>query len=478
MLADAAFGLRGCRWLSALMTGLTAWLAYLVAVRITRDRPEARRFAWLAPALVWLQPLVATLAQTTLTETPAALYLTASIWLWLRSRRALATAVLSLLFVTRYETLAFLPVVGLALLVAHAREAGSAIAALGRPALWAEKLLLLWAPAAYVGAALVLGISEDASPLGLFSQPHSSDYGSGTWHHMAVRWLIGSGAGVLALAAAAAARLGRRALVPAAAAMGLVALHTVLFRFGLFASGGYERFLVPACGAVAALAAAGVGVLLEGRSRAPVAVALLLLAAMPLALLEHDVPAAARAGGLVAAAVLAIAAGIALVAPGRALARGTGVLALVLVVLQAALLIRPLTIDEDPPDLEIPLGAAASTARLTWSPALLVRPLCPRSLLENSVLWRCVVAAPPGVPILANDTFVRCYRPEAVTVRDVPRSIDLWSEARPGTVFIHVRVRGTEEVRPLLGALDRLGTRLAEHAAGPFVAVAYERGGS
>ena len=52
MAADALGGLRGCRILSALLTGLTALLAYGIACEVGRDDPVVQRLAWLAPALV------------------------------------------------------------------------------------------------------------------------------------------------------------------------------------------------------------------------------------------------------------------------------------------------------------------------------------------------------------------------------------------------------------------------------------------
>ena len=77
-------GVVGCRVFSAVLTTIVAWLAYCIARRTTPDGGVALGFA---PALVWLGPVTMTLACTTLTETPAALYMTLGVWLYLCGRR-------------------------------------------------------------------------------------------------------------------------------------------------------------------------------------------------------------------------------------------------------------------------------------------------------------------------------------------------------------------------------------------------------
>jgi hypothetical protein len=479
MLVDRLFGLRGCRVFSALLTGLTGWLAFLIAWEITRGHPGARRFVWLAPALLWIQPLAATLAQTTLTETPAALYLTAAVYLWLRGRRVAALGFLSLLFVTRYETLVFAPVAGIAHLLAIGREKGGLGGALRAGALWAGAVALVWAPALYVAVAALAGVSEAASPLGIFATEYTSDYGQGTWHHFALRWLVAAGVGALALAAAGIAHLGRRALVPAVAAFGLFALHTVLFRYGLFASGGYGRFLVPAASAVAALAAAGVGAVAHGARGARVA-ALLVLALAPLAVLDHDVETPVVVIVLILACFYGLCA-LRTALPAKkaqvALVRTALWTALGFAALQAALLVRPLVVIRNPPtDLVIPIGPEASTARLRVTPGMFVRPLGLRAMLESSVLVRCMEAAPEGVPLLTNDTLLRCHRPETIAAKDPREALRHWREAPDGAVFVRFFVVGRDaDQAELRAALEREGTLLVEHRAGAFAAAAYVR---
>jgi len=66
----AGFGWPMCRVLSAILTAWSAWFAYRIAGR------AGIRPAWVAVPLCYLQPLFFQLAQTTLTETALAFYLT------------------------------------------------------------------------------------------------------------------------------------------------------------------------------------------------------------------------------------------------------------------------------------------------------------------------------------------------------------------------------------------------------------------
>ncbi|MGC9453236.1 MAG: hypothetical protein ACP5HU_00065, partial [Phycisphaerae bacterium] len=269
------FGMAGCRVFSAVQTAAVAFLAYLIARRLTANDPGIQRLTPLASAMVWLQPLVMTLSVTTLTETPGALYLALGLWLYLRGNRVWGCAAFSALFVTRYELTALAPIPALAV-AADALRANNRDwrKALRTPWLWGAWAALLWAPAGYLLAAAGADLRPDASPFHIFGEHYTEEYGRGDWDHMLRRWPIASGIGVLALAAAGAARLGRRGWLPAALAAAGVLLHSVIYCFGAFASGGYERFLVPLAGPVAALAGCGFAALLRPRGRLPAVAAL------------------------------------------------------------------------------------------------------------------------------------------------------------------------------------------------------------
>jgi hypothetical protein len=259
------FGFAGSRVLSALMTAGVAWLAFCISRRIAS--PGADWPAW-APLAVWAQPLVLVLSFTSLTETPAALYLALGMWLHLRGNRVWACAFYSLLFVTRYETLALAPLLGGAVAYDALRLSRWRIGdALKRWWLWAAAMAMLWAPVAYLAAASMVSLEPDGSPWTLFSRQYTREYGSGAiWHFLSI-WPEGAGLGLLALAAAGSIALGRRAWLSTAVIVALVALHSYLFWRGSFATGGYARFLVPLAAPLGMLTAAGANHAWRARSR-------------------------------------------------------------------------------------------------------------------------------------------------------------------------------------------------------------------
>lgn len=263
-LAAHIGGMAACRILSALMTAGAAYLSWRIARRIFGATP----WAALAPLLLWAQPLVFKLSLTTLTETPGLLYLTAGIWLYLRGNRVWGCAVVSLLFITRDETMALAPLMAVAVLYDAWREQGGDLRkVLSTGWVWACALACIWAVAAYGLAAWAVGLTGDGSPLNIFNSSYTAEYGRGTWLHYLGIWPEAAGLGVLVLAVGGAVWLRGRAWLVSAWVLGLVALNTVIFARGMFASGGYSRFLVPVGGLVAVLGAGGLQALLSAHKR-------------------------------------------------------------------------------------------------------------------------------------------------------------------------------------------------------------------
>lgn len=230
----AQLGWTAARLFSGLLTAATAWIAYRIGRRM--DLPAAP----LIPALLWLQPLTFALSYTTLTEPVLAFYLALAILLHMRGNVRLSAVIVSLCVVTRHEAVIFLPI--------------WIWASWGRKGSLASAWLLLWAPIAHnMLSFLALGTTS----LAMFFAPKPTDYyASGGWLTMAARWLEAAGPALIMLAAAGGPALWRRRggnlCIIVAAAYFLA--HTLIYRFGLFASGGYGRFLVP-LGPVLALAA-------------------------------------------------------------------------------------------------------------------------------------------------------------------------------------------------------------------------------
>ncbi len=452
MFAARLGGMFGCRVLSALMTAATALLAWSIARRLLGDTPAAA----MAPLLVWIQPLAMTLSTTTLTETPAALYLVLGTWLLLRGNPLWACAVWSLLFVTRLETLALAPLfMGGVAWMAWQRRGRSIASALKNRRLWACAAVLLWAPAVYALAAAMVDVPADGDPLRLFTREYDTQYGTGPLYHYPAIWPLAAGFGVLVLAVVGAFRLGRRAWLVSAATFGLLALHAVLFRFGLFATGGYERFMVPASGLLAVLAAAGLQALFRARGRVPAAGAALLMGGWLLLsglTARAHVPLPVEMVLLTAAPFVVF--GVVVAARGRSI-RGAGrvmaAAALAVAALQAGAQVRPL--------------------RLSSSPM--------HNLISRAV--REVEASDyAGRDMLTQHVIAHFLSQHSVEAYSIPDSIEKWRAAGQGTLFLWEskycdKSWEPEESELLRRELDRLGRPIFHESSGRHEVVVYVR---
>jgi len=254
----AYFGWAMCRALSAILSAFAAWLAYRIAQRAGLQR------AWGVVPLCFAQPLYFVLAQTTLTETAHAFYLTAAVNLAQRSRWSWSCVLLSLAFVTRHEAAVFLPV--------WVYFAWRDRVPLWRlcPVIWAPLLVNLLAPLAGI------------TPLWqrLATHTSSGQYGHGGWLTYFCRSLeaFGPAITVAAIAGLPATLANRRTALTAASIAVYFAAQTAIRALGLYDSGGYARFLVGISPLVAIAALAGVNNLLQsdGRKRAWTGVAVAL----------------------------------------------------------------------------------------------------------------------------------------------------------------------------------------------------------
>jgi len=419
MFVSHFFGMAGCRIFSALQTAGVAYLAYLIALRVGL-RP---RWAALAPALVWLQPLTITLAETTLTETPAALYVTLAIWLYLRGNRVWACAAMSLALVTRLELMALVPLMAIGIILDAMRQADWK---LGRTLkvrwLWPCAAAMAWAPVAYCVAAYLAELPPDASPLYVLFRQHAKEYGSGPWYHYIVRWPQASGLAIAAAAIAGAISLGRRALAVSVTAFAVLFLHGLLFGLGAFATGGYARFLVPAGGLFAVLAAGGIEGLWHARGRAIVASAVIFAPAVLILVAAHDdywwaIARQRRDAHFIALALAAVMAPIlaAALLPGKNhLLLRAGQLAVVILAvvtaIQVGTQVKPLSLVANNDGMHLVVSQAVEHIR--------------GSKFRNS-------------PALTQHVLVRFLRDDAQTKalsgNDI--SIRRWRQAKPGTLF-------------------------------------------
>jgi hypothetical protein len=257
----AGLGWGACRILSAVLTAAAAWLAFRVA--------QSWRIpsAWAVVPLCYAQPLFFQLSQTTLTETPLAFYLMCSIYAANKDRWALSAAVLSLAFITRHEAIVFLPIY-----LFHAFRAG----AIQNPKSKINNCLaLLWAPLLINFLAVLFGVTPSIK---LLFAPHAtSQYGHGGWLTYFARSMEAFGPGIMAMALVGLGPLWKCEAMPSSRdyavatrtkiqnSVGFLVssmiiyflAQTLLRALGLYASGGYARFLVPISPLVAISALAG-----------------------------------------------------------------------------------------------------------------------------------------------------------------------------------------------------------------------------
>lgn len=238
------------RVLSALMTAAGAWMAARLAAALGLRRP------WLVVLATYAQPLSAVLSYTTLTENFAAFYLITAVFLLQRRRLSAASAVLSLALVTRYETVVFIPV-WLIALAGHRTP---------RKARLRAGLLCFWAPLAHN---LLHRWWFGAWPASIYLRP------TGSTEYLPAGWLayipdalhaITPALSCLAVLGALAMIRRRKLLIPALAVL-FFATHLAIKAVGLYASGGYGRFMVTIAPLIAILAAAGLNECIDHRRR-------------------------------------------------------------------------------------------------------------------------------------------------------------------------------------------------------------------
>jgi hypothetical protein len=262
-IGDAQTGWHACRILSAIVTAFSILLAMRLARRLGIAQP-----AWVA-LFALLQPLNIVLATTTLTENFCALYLVAACVCLVEKRSLLASTIFSLVLVTRHESVVFLPIWALAVLVLDKpmRTRATSIA------------VSLWAPIVH-NVAFWLVFSE--WPVQMYTTPQgSTEYLPTGWLSYVPHALTAVTPVVAALALCGGFRLVARGqlLIPALACVFLLT-HTVVRALGVFASGGYGRFLVTLSPFIAIMAAAALDRPKAGevnKSRAPVAWSLVLI---------------------------------------------------------------------------------------------------------------------------------------------------------------------------------------------------------
>ncbi|XSG75147.1 hypothetical protein ACP8Y2_23550 [Herpetosiphon llansteffanensis] len=238
-------GLYVARAFAVLMTALTVGLYLLIA------RQVGMRYWYLVPLFVYLQPWVSQFAYAT-TVLPYAVCLGLAAYASLNRRWLWAALAIGCLPLMRHEGLLLLGLWGLYRLAQRD---------------WRSGLLSGLPMLVYYGLCwLVLG----NRPWMIFFEPKPTDlYGSGTWWHFGPDLLAGIGWPLVVLVVATAAWSWRKRHVWVVVWPSVVYVlsHVVIYRFGLFASGGYSYFLLPFAFVVAVWATQGLEIVQTALSR-------------------------------------------------------------------------------------------------------------------------------------------------------------------------------------------------------------------
>lgn len=246
-MPGALVSLEAARATAVIMTALTVLTTTHIARRLGLTR------LWLIPLLLWFQPGVIDQGYAALTTVPFMLLLALAVACWLDERITLSAVLMACLSLTRHEGIALFGAMWLLLLATRQ---------------WRAALLGL-TPILLYNLAYLVVVQPPIQELPLMTYvfaDRGTEYGSGSWEHFAVGLVILAGGPVTLLMLCALPRLRqlpRTHLVIFVPSLLYVLIHTLIFRFGLYASGGYYEFLLPVCPAVSLIAALGAEALID-----------------------------------------------------------------------------------------------------------------------------------------------------------------------------------------------------------------------
>lgn len=251
-LPDSAMAWHLARAMSAVVAALTALMAARLAGKMGLRHP------WWVVVACYLQPLNTLLASTTLSETFTAFYLIAAVTLLKEKRLWSASLVFSLCMLTRHEAVVFLPLWLLGLALCAGQRWRKIVAG----------LLAVWAPLMHN----VLHWQFFGQwPVRMFIAPHgSSQYLSTGPLAYVPDALYALTPAVACLAVLGLVVLVQRGvlLVPALGAVFFLT-HLTIKAVGVYASGGYGRFMVAVAPFIAVMAVAGLEHITARRTAQP-----------------------------------------------------------------------------------------------------------------------------------------------------------------------------------------------------------------
>lgn len=225
-MPGALFSLEAARVTALLSVSLTSYLLVLISKELGLKR------LWLAPLLFETQPWILNYSSYALTQPPALLALTAGMYFYLRKNYLTSSLILGWLPLIRHETIVLNAFFGFVLLLQKRFGA----------------MISMAVPGAII--CLLCYFLYDVNFLSPFFTPEGTDiYGKGTWLTYIMHLLkienAHIAATVLSLLAFPLMLKNRLRLVVYLPFIILLLTHTIIYKFGLYSSGGFGIFLLP-----------------------------------------------------------------------------------------------------------------------------------------------------------------------------------------------------------------------------------------
>jgi hypothetical protein len=244
-MVPSLFGLNGARLASVLMSCATVLLTTRVA------RVFGVRHLFLVPLFLWFQYWGADLMYAASTTVPFTLFLIFAVHEWVERRFETASIAIGLLPLIRHEGIALLGVWCLYLVLRREWRA----------------VLVTATPTILYNAVYLVALHPPLRmlPVSVYFNPTSyQDYGKGSWFHYVPLTMHGVGMAIglwVVIGLVPAWRLRRQMFyfVPYAV---YFLVHTIIYHYGAYASGGYYLFISPTAPAFAIIAALGAEALL------------------------------------------------------------------------------------------------------------------------------------------------------------------------------------------------------------------------
>lgn len=232
-ILPSQFGLIGARLFSLTLAIFTVFLTLKVSRMLDLKQ------AFLVPLFLIMQPWFSNLSYLCITEIPFSLLMILAVYLFLRKNNVAASIIVGLLPLIRHEGIAL---AGLWVLYMLYKKD------------W-RSVIISFLPLFLYN--IILHLFEGNWPIAMFFNTTPNNiYGSGPWYHFLIRLPHPKAAGIPIMFLAIFSII---PIIKSKIKMKLIfiwylsyfALHTIIFRYGLFASGGYILFLLPLAPAIA-----------------------------------------------------------------------------------------------------------------------------------------------------------------------------------------------------------------------------------